>query len=118
MKTRSVQVSEDVKDEALAVQEAKLRDHPLLRRFAESRRKLAADPYRPLYHFVTPESTLNDPNGLGVEPAGDIASLRGAHRHLGEIALPANQEVVLEGVQCTRMRSPPSLTSVNRRWLN
>ncbi|MCX6982157.1 MAG: glycoside hydrolase family 32 protein [Verrucomicrobia bacterium] len=53
-----------VKDEALAAQEAKLRDHPLLRRFAESRRKLAADPYRPLYHFVTPESTLNDPNGL------------------------------------------------------
>ncbi len=53
-----------VKDEALAAQEAKLRSDPLLRRFAESRRKLAADPYRPLYHFVTPESTLNDPNGL------------------------------------------------------
>lgn len=50
--------------EALAVQEAKLRDHPLLRRFAESRRKMASDPYRPLYHFVSPESTLNDPNGL------------------------------------------------------
>ena len=40
-----------VKDEALAAQEAKLRSDPLLRRFAESRRKLAADPYRPLYHL-------------------------------------------------------------------
>jgi beta-fructofuranosidase len=53
-----------VRDEALAAQEAKLREHPLLRRFAESRRKMAPDPYRPLYHFVSPESTLNDPNGL------------------------------------------------------
>ena len=33
-------------------------------RFAESRRKLAADRYRPAYHFVSPESQLNDPNGL------------------------------------------------------
>ncbi len=52
-----------MKDEALAAQEAKLRDNPFMRRFVESRRKLAADPYRPLYHFVSPESTLNDPNG-------------------------------------------------------
>ena len=35
-------------------QEAKLRDNPLMRRFAESRRKMASDPYRPLYHFVSP----------------------------------------------------------------
>jgi beta-fructofuranosidase len=46
-------------------QEAGLRQHSaLLRRFAESRQRLAADPYRPLYHFVSPESGLNDPNGL------------------------------------------------------
>jgi len=25
---------------------------------------MAADPYRPLYHFVSPEGNLNDPNGL------------------------------------------------------
>lgn len=56
--------SAGVKDQALASQEAILRDHPLLRRFAESRRKLAADRYRPAYHFVSPESTMNDPNGL------------------------------------------------------
>ncbi len=34
-------------------------------RFAESRRRLAAaDPYRPLYHFSSPENYMNDPNGL------------------------------------------------------
>ncbi len=48
----------------LAAQEAQLRENPLLKRFDESRTKLAADPHRPLYHYVNPESTLNDPNGL------------------------------------------------------
>jgi len=52
-------VNEDLS--ALAPQ---LRDDPELKRFAQSRRTLAADPYRPLYHFVSPERTLNDPNGL------------------------------------------------------
>jgi beta-fructofuranosidase len=49
---------------ALAEQEAQLRDNPLLARFRESRRRLAADPHRPRYHFTSPESSLNDPNGL------------------------------------------------------
>jgi beta-fructofuranosidase len=48
----------------LAEQEAQLKDNPLLKRFAESRKRQAADPYRPIYHFVSPESRLNDPNGL------------------------------------------------------
>jgi len=51
-------------DEALAQQEARLREDATMRRFAESRRQLAADPHRPVYHFVSPESGLNDPNGL------------------------------------------------------
>ncbi len=38
-------------------------DQTLLR-FNESRRRLAADPYRPLYHFSPPENSMNDPNGL------------------------------------------------------
>ncbi len=53
-----------------------------LDRFAESRKHLATDPYRPAYHFVSPERTLNDPNGLcfwrgkwhlfyQAQPAGD-----------------------------------------------
>jgi len=33
-------------------------------RFHESLRALAKDPHRPLYHFVNPENSLNDPNGL------------------------------------------------------
>ena len=48
----------------LAEQEAQLRDNPLLARFRASREKLAADPYRPRYHFTSPEGKLNDPNGL------------------------------------------------------
>ena len=48
----------------LAEQEAELADNPLLRRFAESRAAMADDPHRPLYHFVSPENLLNDPNGL------------------------------------------------------
>jgi beta-fructofuranosidase len=48
----------------LEEQEEQLKTNPLMLRFAESRQKMAADPYRPIYHFVGPESTLNDPNGL------------------------------------------------------
>ncbi|MFW5741692.1 MAG: glycoside hydrolase family 32 protein [Spirochaetota bacterium] len=47
-----------------AQQERQLADNPLLRRFAESRARYADDRYRPAFHFVSPESTLNDPNGL------------------------------------------------------
>jgi len=48
----------------LAEQEAELTANELMLRFAASREKLAADRYRPAYHFVSPESQLNDPNGL------------------------------------------------------
>ncbi len=47
--------------------------------------------------------TLVGKNELGMEPAGDIASLRGAHRHLGETPLPANREVVLDGISGNAM---------------
>jgi beta-fructofuranosidase len=50
--------------ETLAEQEKQLATNPLMLRFAESRKRLSADRYRPLYHFVSPESQLNDPNGL------------------------------------------------------
>ena len=48
----------------LPEQENEIKINPLLKRFADSRKKQSTDRYRPLYHFVSPESTLNDPNGL------------------------------------------------------
>jgi beta-fructofuranosidase len=48
----------------LAEQETQVASNPLVQRFAASRARLAGDRYRPLYHFVSPESSLNDPNGL------------------------------------------------------
>ncbi len=48
----------------LEEQEEQLKTNPLILRFKESRAKLAADPHVPLYHFVSPEKGLNDPNGL------------------------------------------------------
>jgi beta-fructofuranosidase len=50
--------------ETLEEQEAQLRDNPLMRRLAESRDRLAADPFGPVYHFVSPEGLTNDPMGL------------------------------------------------------
>jgi len=48
----------------LREQEAQLKTNPLMLRFIESRKKMAGDPYRPIYHYVNPEHRLNDPNGL------------------------------------------------------
>jgi len=45
-------------------QEEQLQENPLLRRFKESRGRLAADPHRPVYHFTSPECPMHDPNGL------------------------------------------------------
>lgn len=41
-----------------------LKSDPQVLRFAASRARLSADPYRPVYHYVNPEGTLNDPNGF------------------------------------------------------
>lgn len=48
----------------LEEQRNELENNELIKRFAVSREELSSDKYRPLYHFVSPESTLNDPNGL------------------------------------------------------
>lgn len=45
-------------------QEEQLKNNFLMRRLIESREKLKSDRYRPIYHYVNPEGTLNDPNGL------------------------------------------------------
>lgn len=46
----------------LAEQEEQLRTNPIMLRFAESRKKQANDPHRPVYHLVSPESFMNDPH--------------------------------------------------------
>ena len=46
------------------VQEEQLARNPLVTRMSAARRAKAADPFRPIYHFVSPEHRLNDPNGL------------------------------------------------------
>ena len=48
----------------LEEQERQLSENPLLRRMNEARKRMDGDPHRPIYHYVNPESTLNDPNGL------------------------------------------------------
>ena len=57
-------VPREVFSETLAEQEKELATSRQMLRFAASRQRLAADRYRPAYHFVSPESQLNDPNGL------------------------------------------------------
>ncbi|MDP7639599.1 MAG: glycoside hydrolase family 32 protein [Candidatus Hydrogenedentes bacterium] len=50
--------------DTLEEQEAELKTNPLMLRFAESRKSRDGDKYRPTYHFTSPESGHNDPNGL------------------------------------------------------
>ena len=50
--------------ETLAEQEATLRTNSLMQRLLAYRERYEGDPHRPVYHYVNPENTLNDPNGL------------------------------------------------------
>ena len=50
--------------DTLEEQEAQLRTNPLIQRFVKSRKKMSGDSHRPIYHYVNPESRLNDPNGV------------------------------------------------------
>ena len=47
--------------------------------------------------------TLIGQDQLEIVPAGDIQSLRGQHQHLDTMTLPANKEIVLEGVRGNAM---------------
>ena len=48
----------------LETQKNQLKSNELVKRFSESRKDFSKDKYRPNYHYVSPESTMNDPNGL------------------------------------------------------
>ena len=50
--------------DTLQEQEAQLKTNPLMLRLIASRKTMAGDPHRPIYHYVNPEGRLNDPNGL------------------------------------------------------
>ena len=50
--------------ETLAEQEAALQTNSLMQRLLAYRKRYEGDPHRPIYHYVNPENTLNDPNGL------------------------------------------------------
>jgi beta-fructofuranosidase len=58
-------------------------------------------PSQPLSCLVTlpRRLTLLDRDELGVEPAGDIASLRDKHVHVDGMTLPGNRELVLPSVR-------------------
>jgi len=47
--------------------------------------------------------SLISENELGIEPAGDIESLRRDHQHVGPLNLPANKEIVLENIKGNAM---------------
>jgi beta-fructofuranosidase len=56
--------------------------------------------------------TLGGPSpGLGIEPAGDLSSLRGQHRRIEKLQLGANQEVVLEGIAGNSMEITAEITT-------
>ncbi len=48
----------------LEEQEAQLETNPLVKEFRDTRKRKAGDKYRPLYHYISPSGTMNDPNGL------------------------------------------------------
>lgn len=49
----------------LEAQEAQLKDNPLMKRFKAVRKgQDSRDRFRPLYHYISPSGTMNDPNGL------------------------------------------------------
>ena len=50
--------------DTLEEQEAQLNTNSLMQRLLDYRKRYANDPHRPVYHYVNPENTLNDPNGL------------------------------------------------------
>lgn len=49
--------------------------------------------------------TLDGPDNLAIEPAGNIESLRGEHQHIDQTELPANKEIVLDAIKGNSMET-------------
>ncbi|MDP7251783.1 MAG: glycoside hydrolase family 32 protein [Planctomycetota bacterium] len=60
----------------------------------------AAKPTRGWNHImsIVRRLTLLDGHSLGIGPVEALASLRGKHQQVGETALPANEEIILDGI--------------------
>ncbi len=57
-------VSKYTFSKTLIGQEQEIKANPMVEHFADSRKKLSTDRYRPIYHFCGPEGRIGDPNGL------------------------------------------------------
>jgi beta-fructofuranosidase len=61
--------------------------------------------------------TLSEDKHLRIEPVEALAALRGEHRHVGRTVLPANREIVLEGIAGNTMELDVELDPQEARWV-
>lgn len=61
--------------------------------------------------------TLGPDDTLRIEPLRALATLRADHRHVDETILPANREIVLEGIQGTALEIEAEIDPREARWV-
>ena len=59
--------------------------------------------------------TLQEDNTLGIEPIPAVESLHDNHKHVGATSLPANQDIVLEGIEGNAMELAAEIDPQNAR---
>ncbi len=66
---------------------------------------------------LTQRMTLGPDKLIRIEPVDAVASLRGEHRQVEETAMPANQEIILEGIEGNSMELEVEIDPGNARWV-
>jgi beta-fructofuranosidase len=61
--------------------------------------------------------SLGDDNSLRIEPVESITELRGEHRHVDITTLPANEEIILEGIRGNTMELNLEIDPKMSRWV-
>jgi beta-fructofuranosidase len=61
--------------------------------------------------------TLGPDSLLRIEPVEAVASLRGAHEHISETVLPANQDIVLDSIKGNAMELAVEIDPKMARWV-